>query len=81
MKLQIIKLDKVIFQGEVLKIKARSPGGQFEVLKGHGPMIATLTAGEFFCEEGTENNVRPRTFSLAGGIMKVTPKEVVVLAE
>lgn len=81
MKLDILKLDQIIFQGEVSQIKARSPLGEFLVLEGHAPMVAVLKPGQIFVEEKVADHFREVTFDLGGGVLKVTPHEAVVLAE
>ena len=81
MKLEIIKIDKIIFEGEVSRIKAVSPGGHFEILDGHAPLVAALKAGPLWIEETRDDRGLLHTFDLLGGMMKVTPRKVVVLAE
>lgn len=46
MNISILTPDKEIFQGAVSSVKVPGTLGQFQVLKGHAPIVSSLGAGE-----------------------------------
>jgi len=51
--------------------------GSFEVLKGHAPLISTLSAGELRWREGGEE----RSMSISSGVVRVLNDEILVCVE
>ena len=56
--------DQTVYQGAADRVVARSPHGEFAVMKGHAPLLAVLVAGAvkvqsegqefiFLCKQGT----------------------------
>ena len=46
MKITILTPDKEIFQGAIVSVKVPGSLGQFQVLKGHAPIVSSLGNGE-----------------------------------
>ena len=46
MNITILTPDKEIFQGAIVSIKVPGTLGQFQVLKGHAPIVSSLQNGE-----------------------------------
>lgn len=45
LKLRIVSPEKVIFDGEIIRLKVPGSKGEFEVLNNHAPIISTLSEG------------------------------------
>ncbi|MEY2963252.1 MAG: hypothetical protein RL754_513 [Bacteroidota bacterium] len=45
MYLEIITPEEVLFKGQVSSVKLPGKDGQFQILKDHAPLIATLSEG------------------------------------
>ena len=46
MNITILTPDKEIFQGAIVSVKVPGTAGQFQVLKGHAPIVSSLSSGE-----------------------------------
>ncbi len=46
MNITILTPDKEIFQGAIISVKVPGTLGQFQVLKGHAPIVSSLGNGE-----------------------------------
>ena len=46
MNITILTPDKEIFQGGIVSVKVPGTVGQFQVLKGHAPIVSSLQSGE-----------------------------------
>lgn len=59
MKVTIVSPEKTLYEGEAEGVKLPGAQGLFEVLKGHAPLISTLTNGKVEClgKEPFEVNV------------------------
>ena len=44
MKVTIVSPERVLFEGEADGVKVPGEKGRFEILKGHAPIISTLSA-------------------------------------
>ena len=76
-KLKIITPEKVFFDGETEQIIARTTVGDVGILKGHEPYCAALGIGQMRIKIDGEF----RHAATSGGLLKVTPKETVVLVQ
>lgn len=45
MNIAVLSPDQEIFQGEITSVKVPGTNGQFEVLKNHAPIVASLAEG------------------------------------
>jgi len=87
MKLRLMTPDGALFEGDVLSVRGRAPGGEFEILPGHAPWVSPLEicllalgrlsadaqAGAR-CELGM-------SFAVHGGLIEVGADAVLVLAD
>lgn len=69
--------ERVVFEGPVERVVARSPYGEFAVMGGHAPLVAVLVPGVVRIQaEGKEHVIVCR-----GGTVDVTPQHVTLLVE
>lgn len=76
MKVTIVSPEKTLFEGEVDGVKLPGAQGQFEVLKGHAPLISTLTNGKVECL-GNE----PFEVNVSSGFVEVANNTVSICVE
>ena len=74
--LSIYALDREIFWGEAETLTLPTQGGEIQILANHTSLVALLKEGDLKIEG--ENNFE-QTLPIAGGVVEVTPQEVVVL--
>ena len=95
MNITILTPDKEIFQGDIVSVKVPGTLGQFQVLKGHAPIVSSLANGEvvlvtnggpykFYDEEsGTikEASKPGETirYKISGGFVEVLNNEISLL--
>ena len=70
--------EKEIFNGSIQSVKVPGTNGQFEVLNGHAPIVASLTEGEVRIID--ENGERT-SFNISKGFIEVLDNEVSVLIQ
>ncbi len=76
MKLQLITPEKTLFDGEAEYIGVPGSEGEFGVLSGHAPVIATLKEGTVSVElSGGEK----KEFAISGGVAEVVPERCTLL--
>ncbi|MBC6983629.1 ATP synthase F1 subunit epsilon [Caulobacter sp. 17J80-11] len=73
----LVSPEREVFSGEVDQVIAPGQEGQFGVLAGHAPFMATLALGEVVVLDGAER----RVFEIQGGFADVTPQGLTILAE
>ncbi|MFC7292147.1 ATP synthase F1 subunit epsilon [Hirschia litorea] len=73
----LVSPERELFAGEVDQVDAPGSEGQFGVLPGHAPFMATLKAGVVVVFEGDK---RTRLF-VRSGFADVTPQGLTILAE
>lgn len=76
MKVTIVSPEKTLYDDQVEGIKLPGTKGRFEVLKGHAPIISTLTNGTVECLG--EN---PFKVNISGGFVEVANDAVSVCVE
>jgi F-type H+-transporting ATPase subunit epsilon len=75
--LDLVSPEKLLFAGEVDQVDVPGSEGDFGVLAGHAPLIATLRPGILVIyREGTVVNI-----VVNGGFAEVSPKGLTVLAD
>ena len=95
MNITILTPDKEIFQGAIVSIKVPGTMGQFQVLRGHAPIVSSLGAGEvvlvtnggsykFYDEESgsiKEEHQSGKTinYKISGGFVEVLNNEISLL--
>jgi len=75
--LEIITPDSLVLSKEVESVVATGVDGEFGVLYGHIPLLASLAIGELRFRSGKEVEYA----AVAGGFAEVTGKKVTILAE
>ena len=74
---ELVSPERLLFSGEVEQVDAPGAEGDFGVLAGHGPLVATLKPGILTIFEGG-NRQRIVVF---GGFAEVSPQGMTVLAD
>lgn len=77
MNLEIITPDREVFSGEVEATTLPGSNGSFQVLKGHAPMISSLSKGSL----KYKNAEGETKIKVDGGVVEVLKDKVTVLAE
>ena len=77
MNLDLITPSEKIFSGEVNSVSFPGTDGYFQVLKGHAPMITTLTNGivKIKDEKGEHKII------IRGGVMEILNDKITLLAD
>ena len=97
MNISVLTPDKEVFIGSVTSVKVPGTSGQFQVLKGHAPIVSSLEAGQvtlvtskgehkvFNEERGTLESVaesgRQITFNIGSGFIEVLNDEISLLVQ
>ena len=76
MKLEVVSPEKVIYTGEITSAKFPGTDGQFEVLKGHAPLISTLDKGSIFVKQA---DGKEEILSINAGFVEVLNNNIVVM--
>ena len=95
MTITVLTLDREIFKGEITSVKVPGALGEFQVLKGHAPIVSSLDSGKvslvtangehrvFDEESGSVHTAtqagRKITFQIGGGFIEVLNDEVSLL--
>lgn len=76
-RLMVLTPQETLFEGLVQKVELPGDKGRFMVLKGHAPIISSLSQGNVvYTSEGAESEIR-----ITAGFVRVNENEVVVCAE
>ena len=78
MKIEIIKPDKRLYNGDTDLVQLPGIDGLFEILNNHAPMIAALGAGKIKIRE---LNGKLSYFEIKGGVLEVLNNKILVLAD
>ena len=78
MFLEIITPEKIIYEGEIKRIRLPGSKGLFEILRNHAPIISTLQNGTI---RVIDENDRRLTWEITGGIVENKENIVIVLLE
>ena len=96
MKLEVITPEKKMFEGEVEAVRFPGVDGSFQVLKGHAPIISSLSEGKIKVDlinndqdykdasgliESDATNSKVIRMKIAGGVMEMQNDKIVVLAD
>ena len=78
LRLKIISPERIIFDGEVIRVVVPGTMGIFEILEHHAPIISSLTAGVVsYLSDKQELSEQP----VAGGFVEVQKDEVRLCVE
>jgi F-type H+-transporting ATPase subunit epsilon len=75
---ELVSPERLIYSGEVEQVVVPGSEGEFAVLSGHAPMMATLRPGVIDVVEGRDRQTR---LFVRGGFADVTPTGLTILAE
>src|ERR1044072_3976966 len=75
--LEIVTPDRALIREEVDEVVVPGREGDFGVLPGHTPLLATLKVGELWYRQGAEKHY----LAVAFGFVEVLPDRVTVLAQ
>ena len=75
--LEVVTPDGIVFQREVVSLRAPGENGQFGVLANHAPMMTGLDTG--YIEVKDEN--ASYFLAISGGYAEVLPHKTIILAE
>ena len=75
--LEVVTPDKLLLSKEVDVVVATGVDGEFGVLHGHIPFLASLAVGELRFRDGNETDYA----AITGGFSEVTGTKVTILAE
>lgn len=96
MWLEVITPEKKMFEGEVEAVRFPGIDGLFQVLKGHAPIISSLTEGKIKVDlssnetdfdefsgsfEPDSTNSRVIRMTINGGVMEMQNDKIIVLAD
>lgn len=76
MKVIIVSPERNLYKGEADSVRLPGAKGRFEVLKGHAPIISSLTAGEVVVGSKEEHR-----FAIKSGFVEVKNNEVSICVE
>ena len=76
MNIVVLTPDKEVFNGEINSVKVPGVDGQFQVLRGHAPLVSALSEGEVSIVKADGQKV---TFGIAQGFVEVLRDEVSLL--
>lgn len=75
--LQIVTIEKKIFDEKVDSISLPTPMGEIGILPNHVPLVTSLTEGEIKIEKGKEIS----NLTCTGGFAQIQPNKVIVLTD
>ena len=75
--LQIMAMDRLVFEGNVDHVLAKGTEGFLGVLAHHAPLVTELDEGVLEVTEGGSK----RSFQLEGGLLEVGGNRAVILAD
>jgi F-type H+-transporting ATPase subunit epsilon len=77
MRLKVVSPERILFDDEVREFVIDTKSGQITVLPNHIPLVTILKAGEVLIrKEGKETPL-----VISGGVLELTQKQAVVLAD
>lgn len=78
MFIEIITVEKKLYEGEIDLVQVPGSKGSFEVLKNHASLISTLDQGNIKVVDIEGNK---EFFKIESGVIEVSNNKIVVLAE
>ena len=78
MELIVLTPEKEIFQGNIESVKVPGTTGQFEILRGHAPIVSSLVTGEVRIITASGER---QTFHITKGFIEVLGEEVSLLVQ
>lgn len=78
MNLVVLTPSRQIFEGEIISVKVPGISGQFEILKGHAPIVSALGEGVITVKDNTGSS---QTYEISKGFVEVLGREVALLVQ
>jgi F-type H+-transporting ATPase subunit epsilon len=78
LRLEIVTIERKVYDDEVNMVIAPGSAGVLGILPRHTPLLTSLTYGELQVKKDGEED---QFFAIGGGFMEVQPHHVVVLAD
>lgn len=78
MFIEIITVEKKLYEGEIDLVQVPGSKGSFEVLKNHATLISTLDQGKIKVIDKEGNK---EFFKIESGVIEVSNNKIVVLAK
>ncbi len=81
---ELVSPERLLFSGEVTQVDVPGEAGDFGVLAGHAPYIATLKPGVLTVYRDAasdQRNAVPERIVVRGGFAEAGPTSLIVLAE
>jgi len=75
--LEIVTPDRAVVREDVDEVVVPGAEGEFGILPGHTPLLATLKVGELWYRQGQEKHY----LAIAFGFVEVLPDRVTILAQ
>jgi F-type H+-transporting ATPase subunit epsilon len=76
MNLTVLTPEKELFAGQITSVNVPGINGQFEILKGHAPIVSALGLGKVKITDGSGQKTE---IEIAKGFIEVLRNEVSVL--
>ncbi|MEM6965384.1 MAG: ATP synthase F1 subunit epsilon [Bacteroidota bacterium] len=76
MNIVVLTPDKEVFQGTINSVKVPGVGGQFQILRGHAPLVSALGTGEVSI---TKKDGSKMSFGIDKGFVEVLRDEISLL--
>ncbi len=78
MKIEIIKPDRKVFEGDIKSVRVPGKKGSFQVLKDHAPIVSTLENGPVII---IDQNGNESVYEINGGVIEVKANKIILLAD
>jgi F-type H+-transporting ATPase subunit epsilon len=78
MNISVLTPDKEIFEGAIKSVKVPGTDGQFQVLKNHAPIVASLSVGDVTL---VKENGEKMVFPIKSGFIEVLYNQVSLLVQ
>ena len=78
MNLVVLTPQRQIFEGEIASVKVPGISGQFEILRGHAPIVSALGEG-VITVKGVKGEAQ--SYEISKGFVEVLGKEVALLVQ
>ena len=78
LRLKVVSPEKVLFDGEVIRIIVPGTVGEFEILEHHAPIISSLEKG---CVKYQAQATQEESLDILGGFVEVQKDEIRMCVE
>lgn len=75
--LEVLVIDRAFYSDDVEELVVKTPGGEIGILKGHTPLVVTVSVGPLKIKKDGEWSCA----FISEGFMEVTAEKAVVLAD